>query len=233
MKDRVIFGIWLLLVSILLNGVLFGGTTGKITGVITDASTSAPIIGANVILKGTTMGAASDSEGNFTILNVPPGTYTVVISMIGYQQIQFEDVRVSIDLTTRLDATLKQTALDLGESVVVTAERKLVLRDMTSSLSTIDADQISNLPVQQIQDVLRLNAGVIESDGRLHIRGGRAGEVAYWVDGVSATDVYDGRIGISIENSAVQELQVISGTFNAEYGQAMSGIVNIITKEGG
>ena len=233
MKDRVIFGIWLLLISILLNGILFGGTTGKITGVITDASTSAPIIGANVILKGTTMGAASDSEGNFTILNVPPGTYTVVISMIGYQQIQFEDVRVSIDLTTRLDATLKQTALDLGESVIVTAERKLVLRDMTSSLSTIDADQISNLPVQQIQDVLRLNAGIIESDGRLHIRGGRAGEVAYWVDGISATDVYDGRIGINIENSAVQELQVISGTFNAEYGQAMSGIVNIITKEGG
>ena len=227
-----IFVVVLLFISVVQNS-LYGGTTGKITGQITDAGTREALIGANIMIKGTSMGAASDMEGNYFILNVPPGNYTVSISMIGYKQLQFENVQVSIDLSTRIDAALQTTVLESGETVVVTAERNLVIKDMTSSFSTMDAEQIESLPVQQVQEVLRLNAGIIESDGRLHIRGGRPGEVAFWVDGISATDIYDGRMGVRVENSAVQELQVISGTFNAEYGQAMSGIVNIITKEGG
>ena len=211
---------------------MFAGTTGKIAGRITDAETGGPLPGVNIVVQGTTLGAASDIDGNYVILNVPPRVYRVVVSMVGYRQVQYENVRVSIDLTTRVNAALQATALELGE-VVVVAERPLVTKDMTSSLSTTTAEQIQSLPVNNLQQVLRLNAGIVESDGRLHMRGGRPGEVAYWVDGISATDLYDGRIGVAVENSAVQELQVISGTFNAEYGQAMSGIVNIITKEGG
>ncbi|MDZ7313424.1 MAG: TonB-dependent receptor [candidate division KSB1 bacterium] len=212
--------------------MLYAGTTGKIAGKISDAESHEPLPGANVVIQGTTLGAVSDLDGNYIILNVPPGVYTVVVSMIGYRQVKYENVRVSIDLTTRVNAALQATALELGE-VTIVAERTLVTRDMTSSLATTTAEQIQSLPVNNMQQVLRLNAGIIESDGRLHIRGGRPGEVAYWVDGVSATDLYDGRIGVAVENSAIQELQVISGTFNAEYGQAMSGIVNIITKQGG
>ncbi len=211
---------------------LFAGTTGKISGRITDASTGEPLIAANVLLKGTRMGTSSDVDGNFMILNIPPGTYTVTVTMIGYRQVQYENVRVNIDLTTRLLTELHPMAVEL-EAVIVTAERKLIVKDMTGSLSTTTADQIESLPVQNLQQVLRLNAGIIESDGRLHMRGGRPGEIAYWVDGISSTDVYDGRMGTTVENSAIQEVQVVSGTFNAEYGQAMSGIVNIITKEGG
>jgi hypothetical protein len=212
--------------------ILSAGTSGKIAGRITEAGTNEPIPGVNIVIQGTTLGAASDLNGNYVILNVPPGIYRVVISMIGYQQVQYENVRVSIDLTTSLNAALQTAALELGE-VIVVAERPLVTRDMTSSLATTTAEQIQSLPVNNVQQVLRLNAGIIESDGRLHIRGGRPGEVAYWVDGISATDPYNGTIGVAVENAAVQELQVVSGTFNAEYGQAMSGVVNIVTKEGG
>jgi hypothetical protein len=231
MKVRITLFIFALLLVIAVPALLYAGTTGKIAGTITEESTGEPIVAANIYIEGRPLGAASDIDGSYAILNIPPGMYTVVVSMMGYQEVRFENVRVNIDLTTRIDATLQAQALEF-ETIVVTGERQLVIRDMTSSLTTTSADQIEALPVQQVTDILRLNAGIVESDGRLHIRGGRAGEVGYWVDGISATDIYDGRIGVTVENTAVQELQVISGTFNAEYGQAMSGIVNIITKEG-
>jgi hypothetical protein len=232
MKAKVTILLSAFLLILVSTSILFAGTTGKIAGVITEATTGAPLISANVFLKGTTMGVATDLDGNYAIINIPPGVYTVVVSIIGFQQMEFDNVRVSSDLTTRINAAM-QTKIEEMETIVITENRELVIRDMTASLATTSAEQIRDLPVQQISEVLRLNAGIIESDGRLHIRGGRPGEVAYWVDGISATDMYDGRIGVTVENSSVQELQVISGTFNAEYGQAMSGIVNIVTKEGG
>jgi hypothetical protein len=211
--------------------VAYAGTTGKISGVITDATTGEPLIGANVIIKGTSMGAASNVDGAYVMMNVPPGEYTLLVSMVGYQQVNLQSVHVSIDLTTSIDVKLTSTLIEV-EATVVMAERPLVAKDNTGSLSTVGADQIKSLPVQSISDILRLDAGIVEARGSLHIRGGRAGEVSYWVDGISTTDVYDGSNGVRVENAAVQELQVISGTFNAEYGQAMSGIVNTVTKEG-
>lgn len=232
MKARNPISLLVLLLCLVVQNLVYGGTTGKIAGKITDAGTGEALIGANIMIDGTSLGSASDIQGNYFVLNVPPGRYTVNVSMMGYKQVQIENVRVSIDLTTRINAEMQATVLESGEIVVVTAERNLVIKDMTASFATMNAGQIESLPVQEVQEVLRLNAGIIESDGKLHIRGGRAGEVAFWVDGISATDIYDGSMGVRVENSAVQELQVISGTFNAEYGQAMSGIVNIITKEG-
>ncbi|MDZ7262037.1 MAG: TonB-dependent receptor, partial [candidate division KSB1 bacterium] len=232
MKVKITIFLLALFIATIGESLLFAGTTGKIAGKITDAESREPLVGANVVIQGSTMGAASALDGNYVILNVPPGVYTVVVSMIGYQQLQFNNVRVSIDLTTIIDAALQPTVLEFGETVVVTAERPLVTRDMTSSLFTTTAEQIQNLPVINVQQVLRLNAGVIEDGGRLSIRGGRTSEVAYWVDGISATDPYNATMGVTVQPAAVQELQLISGTFNAEYGQAMSGIVNIITKQG-
>jgi outer membrane receptor for ferrienterochelin and colicin len=233
MKVKISILLFTLLILTLGKSILYAGTTGKIAGVVTDAETGDALPGVNIVISGTAMGAATDMDGYYIILNVPPGLHNVTFSMIGYREVRYENVRVSIDLTTTINAALQTEAVELGEAVVVTAQRELILKDMTSSLAVTSAEEIESLPVQTIQEVLRLNAGIIESNGRLHIRGGRPGEVAYWVNGISATDVYDGRIGVTVENTAVQELQVISGTFNAEYGQAMSGIVNIITKEGG
>ncbi len=232
MKIKISIMLSALIIFTVSHSILFAGTTGKLAGKVIDKETGEPLPFVNITLEGTSLGGATDIEGYYVILNIPPGNYSIKVQYVGYQALIMENVPVSVDLTTTRDFELSSTAVEL-EVLIVTAERPLVIKDMTSSLSTITAGQIENLPVQNMQQVLRLSAGIIESDGRLHIRGGRAGEVAYWIDGVSATDVYDGRIGTTVENSAIQELQVISGTFNAEYGQAMSGVVNIITKEGG
>jgi outer membrane receptor protein involved in Fe transport len=222
--------IFCLLICIFITGTVYPGTTGKIAGKITDAATREPLISVSIIIKGTSLGAASDLEGNYAILNVPPGVYSVLVSIRGYKQVLFDNVRVNIDLTTTLEAALQASAVEL-ETITITAEKPLVQKDITSSLTSIGSEEIEMLPVQSVAGLLELLAGVINYGG-IHIRGGRSGEVAYWVDGVATTDAFYGGQGIRVENSAIEELQVVSGTFNAEYGQAMSGIVNIITKEG-
>ena len=231
MKATTIILFIALLMFTLGENILYAGTTGKIAGKITDAATGEPLISANIVIGETSLGAASDIDGNYVILNIPPGIYTVTVSMIGYRKVQIDNVKVAIDLTASVDANLQSEAVEL-ETIVITAQRPMVIKDNTGSLTSFGADQIKSLPVQNVTQVLQLNAGVIISNGRLSIRGGRTSEVGYWVDGISVTDAYDGSMGLTVENSAIQELQVISGTFNAEYGQAMSGIVNTVTKQG-
>ena len=210
----------------------FPGTTGKITGIVRDAETRELLPGVNVILEGTTLGDATDINGYYVIVNVPPGNYTLVVSMMGYTRNRIENVDVDIDMTTPINIDLAPTVLEAEEEVTIVAERPLVRMDMTSSLASVSSEEIAVLPVQSVSDVLELQAGIIRDGGNLHIRGGRSGEIAYWIDGVATTDVFSGRMGLQVENNSVEELQVISGTFNAEYGQAMSGIINIVTKEG-
>jgi len=211
----------------------FAGSTGKIAGVITDETQRTGLPGANVILEGTTLGTITDLQGNYFILNIPPGVYKLKTTMVGYRSVLVQNIRVSIDLTTAINAALEPTTLESSETVTITAERPLVQRDMTSSMATVNSEEIKNLPVQSMNDVLELQAGVVREGNDFHIRGGRTGEVSYWVDGIATNEVFGGGSALTVEKSAVQELQVVSGTFNAEYGNAMSGIVNIITKEGG
>ncbi len=211
------------------TGLLFGGNTGKLAGRVTDAATGEPLVGATVLVEGTVLGAATDVDGNYVILNVPPGIYTVRASTVGYQPEVYQNVRVSIDLTTTIDFKLRQTVVELKEEVVVTAERPMVQRDLTASTAVVGADEIKMLPVTEFQQVLQLQAGVVGG----HVRGGRSGELAYWIDGVPVTDVYNGSTVVDVNTNSIQEMQLVSGAFNAEYGQAMSGIVNITTRDGG
>jgi outer membrane receptor for ferrienterochelin and colicin len=207
-------------------------TTGKLVGQVTDQETGEPLVGVNLILEGTDIGAATDQNGEYLIMRVPPGIYTVHASMIGYRELRVEGVRIAIDLTTRLDIQLEPGVVGLA-GITVTAERPLVQPDVTFSQANINAEEISALPVEEFEEVLELQAGVVVgSGGAMHIRGGRATEIAYLIDGISVTDPYTSGMAVEIENNAIQELQLISGTFNAEYGQAMSGIVNIVTKDG-
>ncbi len=226
----------LLLFSVVVFSVsstLFAGTTGKLTGKVTDKETGEPLPFVNITIEGTMLGAATDLNGKYVILNIPPGVYNVKAQYIGYQSVLVEKVRISVDLTTRQDFQLAPTTVKLGE-VVVTSGKELIRKDVTATEARVTASQIKNLPVAELSDVLQLQAGVTRgAGGEFHIRGGRSSEIAYWVNGISITDAYDNSQGIEIDNSSVQELQVISGTFNAEYGQAMSGIVNTVTKEGG
>lgn len=210
------------------SSYLWAGTSGKIAGRITDSDTGESLPFVNVIMEGTTMGAASDPDGYYVILNIPPGRYDVVARMMGYQEYRITDVKVSIDFTTWLDFNLNPTAVEV-EGITVTAERPLIQMDLTSTRSIIDADRIEALPVVEFEDIVNLQAGVVDG----HFRGGRSSEVVYMLDGISITDPFSYETMIDVENSVIKELEVISGTFNAEYGQAMSGVVNIVTKEGG
>jgi outer membrane receptor protein involved in Fe transport len=208
---------------------LLSGTTGKITGRVVNKSTGEPLFAVNVIIEGTTLGAATDMQGNYVILNVPPGVYTLRASAVGFKPVRVTNVRVSVDQTTRVDFKLEEVAIELGEEVLVVAERPLVQRDLTSTTAKISKDIIEKLPVENFTDLINLKAGVVEG----HFRGGRIGEVAYLIDGIPVNDVFSNTYAIQVENHTIQEMEVITGTFNAEYGQAMSGVVNIITKEGG
>ena len=211
-----------------MNGVTFAGTSGKIVGMVIDEETGQPLIGANIILKGTSMGAAADITGRYMILNVPPGRYILIVRMIGYATVEYENLRVSIDLTTSVDFSLTTRAV-AGEVVTVIGKTPLIRLDLTSSSVSISAEQIEALPVDNFTDIIALQAGIVEG----HFRGGRAGEVLYLVDGIPVNDVFSGDFAFQVENNAIQEMEIISGTFNAEYGQVQSGVVNVLTKEGG
>jgi len=207
---------------------VFAGTTGKISGNVTDKETGEPIVGANIIIEGTYLGASADLEGYYSIGNIPPGEYRVIFSAVGYQKIIVEKVLVKIDLTTQIDMKLNSAVIQLGQDVVVTSQRPLVQKDLTSTSVTISSNDIKMMPVESVGQIVNLQAGVMDG----HFRGGRSNDVAYLIDGVAVNDAFNGGFGVQVENSSIRQMEVISGTFNAEYGQALSGVVNIVTQSG-
>ena len=225
--------ILILVISLLIHSQIFSAAVGKIAGHITDLDTGEGLIGANVVIthvwdwenkKATpfsqSIGAAADLDGDYVILNVPPGTYNIKISMMGYTSKVIEKIQVSINRTTTLDVTLSSSSLSV-EEVVVQAKKEVIKKDLTSSIQTISAEELQTYNIESIGEAVSLTAGVVDG----HFRGGRGGEVAYLIDGLQS--------GIALNRDAVQEIEVISGTFNAEYGKVMSGIVNTAPREGG
>ncbi|MEO8399024.1 MAG: TonB-dependent receptor, partial [Ignavibacteriaceae bacterium] len=200
---------------------------------ITDKSTGEEIPFANIFVQGTTLGAAADVGGNYTITNVTPGVYSITASVVGYQKVTVENVRVNVDFTTRLNFELSTGAVDLP-AVIVQGERNPLLRqDLTNPTIAITQETIQELPVDQISDVIKLQAGVVEGDdGSLHIRGGYGNEIAFTLNGISVNDPYGNTRAIGVATNAIQEVSVSTGTFAAQYGNALSGVVNYVTKEG-
>jgi outer membrane receptor protein involved in Fe transport len=215
---------------LILPSLVFSATTGKIAGKIVDENTGEPLAGANIVVSGTNMGTAADLNGDFYILNIPPGIYDVRASMIGYTPVMMEAVRVSVNSTSTLSFELPSEVIE-GEVVVVTASAMSFKKDQTSAVRNVSSDQIEVLPVENMQDVIEMQAGVVDG----HFRGGRLNEVSYLVDGLPVDESFssDRNRMMNIENEAIQDIEIITGTFNAEYGRAMSGIVNAITKDGG
>jgi outer membrane receptor protein involved in Fe transport len=201
-------------------------TSGKLSGRVVDENGEA-LIGANVLIEGTSRGAATDLDGYYVILNVRAGIYSVRFRYVGYQAKVFSDVRISPDKTTNLDVVL-ETEVIQGEEVVVVARRPLVEFNQTSTVSSINEEDIKSLPVQNVDEIVNLQAGVVDG----HFRGGRLGEVQYQVDGVTVNNPFDNSPILEIDRSLIEEVQVISGTFDAKYGQAMSGVVNTVLKSG-
>ena len=207
---------------------VYGQTAGKISGKIIDQKDNTPLVGANVIIMQTQAGTSADEEGHFNLINVSPGKYSVRVMMIGYESLTIEEVVVSVNRTTSLDLELKQSVIE-GQEVVIYASKFSRKKDQTSTVKNISSEEIEILPVEDLGAVINMQAGVVAG----HFRGGRRDEVSYMIDGVPVNDAFGGVSAVSnLEVEAVQDLEVITGTFNAEYGNAMSGIVNAVTKDG-
>jgi len=210
---------------------LYAGVVGKIAGTVTDGETAQPLPGVNVVIEGTSLGAATDINGNYVILNVPPGTYRMKFSMMGYAEVRVQNVRVSIDITTSIDAQLRQQVL-VGEEVVVVAERPLVIKDISNSQMNIMAETIESLPVQNVQQVLTLQAGIEKDREGIRVRGGGPNQTVFMLDGLSLNDERSNIPYSTLSLSAIQEIQIQTGGFNAEYGNLRSGLINVVTKDG-
>lgn len=207
---------------------ILAGTTGKISGVVTDSATGEGLPGANVLIKGTSMGAVTDVSGHYTILNVPPGDYDLQVSFIGFNQVTVTGVRVNIDLTTNQNIRLKEQTL-VGEEITVRAERPVIQKDLAASELQVTADQIKNLPVSSVGEAIGLQAGVTSG---LSIRGSGSEEALFMVDGISLRDERDNTPISKVPLSAVKQVSVQAGGFGAEYNNVRSGLVNVVTREG-
>jgi len=247
---------WFLLVIICMHSLVWAGNTGKIAGEVIDKQTGDPLIGANVIVKGTDLGAATDENGEYYILQVPPGTYELECSYIGYHALTIKNVQVQVDITRTINFEMQSTAIE-SPTVEIVAERPMVQPDETSTRKTTTREDIAVTPgIEQTSDVFRMQGGVVfdnsaqpqqiqlgdgqqlqvrdESLKDVHVRGGRGGEILYMVDGVPVTHpIYGGRDVLNLNVVDVEEMELLTGAFNAEYGQAQSGVVNITTRSGG
>ncbi|MBI5474911.1 MAG: carboxypeptidase-like regulatory domain-containing protein, partial [Ignavibacteriae bacterium] len=227
----------LFLLLLLVPGMILAGTTGKIKGKVTDKESKEALVGANLTLVGTSYGAATNIEGEYLILNIPAGVYTVKATYVGYATTSITKVTVNSDFTTELNVSMTPEAVAIGQ-VEIIAERPLVKKDYTNTTTIKSAEEINQLPIRGVTNVVGLQASVVQNEGSnlLYVRGGRSSEVAYLIDGVPVNNPLSGNASQSFTNinqNNVEELQVQTGGFNAEYGSAMSGLINLNTKSGG
>jgi len=206
----------------------FAQTTGKIKGQAKDADTGEPLPGVNILIEGTTRGTATDVNGDYYLINVMPGKFILRATMIGYEATRVTDVVVSVNRTVNINFSMHSTVLE-GEEVVVTASKAATRKDQTSSIRNVSSEQIDLLPVEDLGEVIQMQTGVVNG----HFRGGRLTEVSYLIDGIQINEAFAGTDKtVEVEKEVAQDLEVITGTFNAEYGRAISGIVNVVTKDG-
>ncbi len=216
----------------ILSSLAFGQTSGKIVGTVYDVSQEAPLGFTNVVVQGTSLGAVSDEDGRYVILDVPPGVYTIVCTYIGYSPMEIQELAVISGLTTIQDIQM-QTEDVVGEVVTVIAEKPLINMNATNTTRVVDAELIENMAVRGVQNVVAMQTGVVAHDGEIHIRGSRYQDVAYYVDGVYMNDAFDMRNTSNVSNVAMGEMKLQTGGFSAQYGNANGGVVSTSTRTGG
>ena len=213
--------------SFLTSSLLPSAESGKIAGRVTDAGTGEPIPGANVVVVETGQGDAADIDGYYTVLNVSPQTVSLRVTSVGYSDQLVEGVDVNIGQTSTVDIALREENLGI-ETVVVRAERPVVETDVSNSRANVSAAEIESLPVSSVESVVGLQAGI----QGLSVRGSGSDEISFQVNGLTLRDERNNSPYSTIPLSSVQEVQVQTGGFNAEYGNVRSGVVNVVTKEG-
>ncbi|MCD4827801.1 MAG: carboxypeptidase regulatory-like domain-containing protein [Candidatus Cloacimonetes bacterium] len=220
----------LVIVVLLAAAVLHAGTTGKLLGKVKDASGN-PIPNASVIIPDLETGAKTNEKGVFIIINLPPGSYSVICQLMGFQSQQVNNVQISVDLTTTQNFQLNRQSVEI-EGLIITERAEQLVKKEGGSDMTINADAIGELPMDDINEIASLQAGVSVVNGVLHVRGGRGNEVQYTVDGMSVSDPVDGGRALTIDTDAIAHMKTMIGGITAEYGNAQSGVINIVTKSG-
>ena len=236
-------GLFIVLVFAMIGSSLFAVTTGKITGIVKDAADGEPLAGINVLLQNTMLGAATDEDGRYFILNVPVGTYSVRATAIGYKAMTVQGVHVTIDHTTTINVDMESTVLE-GEEITVTAERKLIQLDNTATKTFISGADITSVPSGSFTDLVALEAGAVGGN----VRGGRASGTVYYIDGVSLRNPFTGyggqntgfsagpntnvSLNVDLPEFAFDEIEMLTGGYSPEFGNAQDAVVNIATLEG-
>ncbi len=215
----------------LLASFSLASSTGIITGLVEDKSGN-PLVGATVTIEGTPFGAMTSAHGEYVIPALDPGTYTVIARMVGRETSRVEGVTVLGDNTSRIDFALGEDAS--GSTVIrVIDTRTHILRDVPATAYQLDLSEMRTMSVSGIVDAIATQPGVVQQDGELHVRGGRAGEVDYVLDGISLRSPMDNRFNFDIPMSAVSGATLMTGGLSIEYGNSLSGIVDLVGKEGG
>jgi hypothetical protein len=220
----------LLAVSMLICGTLSAATTGKIAGKAIDLANGSPLPGANVQIVGTNYGAVTDMQGEFFIINLSPGTYSVKTSMMGYKTVTQTGIKVAIDLTTSVLFKMESTVIP-GQEVTIVAERPIIEKDVTGSQQILDAGSLQRTPVLNLNQALSQQSGFYNTGITTYTRAGVSSEVNYRLDGASLNSGILSDNYQRLNTSSIQEVSVLTGGYNAEYGDAMSGVVNVVTKE--
>ncbi|MCF6238733.1 MAG: carboxypeptidase-like regulatory domain-containing protein, partial [Candidatus Marinimicrobia bacterium] len=225
MNNRVLCYFRILLLM-LIPQLLFGGNVGKIFGKVTDAETGEPLIGANITIKETYQGATTDMSGDYVIVNVDPGSYTVAISYIGYESISLLDVYVTVDNTSYVNTEMQKAVIE-GTVVTVVAKRPLIDKSHTASKHSVGSESIEKQPIKDMQDVLETQAGIFQNT----YRGDSKVNSVIMMNGVSTNSglFSDNFTGFNL--SAIQEISVMTGGYNAEYGEARAAVINITEKK--
>jgi outer membrane receptor protein involved in Fe transport len=212
---------------------IYAGTTGKMAGKVKDDSgRGISYVNVLVIQNGKRItGALTKENGTYMIINIPPGEYDVRFQLQSFAELTIRGVRINVDQTTTQNATLSKKSI-LLDKIVVTATTSGISKDISGSQRQVDMKNISEVAVSDVQGIVALQAGANLIGGELHVRGGRANEVNYTIDNMSVSDPVDGGSALQVDPDAISDMKVMTGGFTAEYGNAQSGVVNIVTKEG-
>lgn len=223
--------IFLLVIALFMVCSLFAGTTGKLAGKVKNQDGEL-VEFANVFIASLEVGAQTNAKGQFIIINIEPGVYDVSITAPGYQPQTLTGVKINLDETTMQNFVMNRMTYQLEGMKVTAARTELVSKNKTSSGNIISSETIDDIAVGDIEGIVAIQAGASVVDGELHVRGGRPNEVVFSIDGMSVSDPVDGGAALNIDTDAIQDMKVMTGGFSAEFGNAQSGIVNIITKSG-
>ena len=224
----------LIVLTIVVGNVSVSLAQGTISGRITDEASGETLIGVNVIVVGTTAGAATDIDGRYSISGLKAGAYSVRVSYLGFETKLFTGIEVRDGETTTLDVELAEAVLSAEDEVVVIGERPLMDVEQASSSSAISRTELEIAPIRGVEQAVATQVGVVRDPTGLYIRGGRAEETGFIVDGVSAKDPLAGTgFGLDIGSNSFEEIEVTTGGVGAEYGDVTSGVVSVTTQDGG